>query len=936
MVLDRWPEEVRRPRAGEMPPIMRACHRAVLLTLCLLACHLAFAQAQPPPTLDVYISTGDHHWMASSLPVDSPASIAASFDMLKAVGVRRIYWRGLQEAQMQATAHVREDNFHYATWMEWSRHLIEDLDIERLAVEAAHERGMELWGVGTLGDWGCTADTPGYGDYPWFWESTLRIEHPEWVPVDKYGYRKQGGPIELAYPEARQALVDLNARLAEHAGYDGVLFITYVENFSMRFQDEFAFNEPIVTDFKRKHGIDPRIDPFTKNACRIDFQRHRGTYLTEYLRELKSALPAGTGLGMFVNPRTPRFPQVWSTLPQDFHTLGEVYFDLESWVSEGIVDQLSVYGAYNGIGQPKTIADMLWLTRETGTSVAFTTSSPTASIYEPFHERTAAVFAVAQDSHYLTRGGFPEQDATALTSGTPVQRMRFLAQVAEGSSEAEPAAIVPLVEDANPLVRRLTIAALVKLGDPVALPAIEGALGDAENCVRCMAMHALGTLNRPESFEPMIAALAEYPEHPLHEAARVSLARVRLAPREELHAAAGHEDDAVRTAALRALRLSSPGEDDVPLLVEHLTDPHRRAAYSAAEALGSVSNSEAAVRALIEATTLPDAAVADRAATSLAAMVRRGDREANVLRPEVLVAARALFAQFGEGCARADAEWGYRPAGELLLALGDEGEAALREFMVPPAGGTDRLLAELAWRVLYFREKAGPNEFRFISEEESDRAFQVRPAWLPRLRTARFSEAFDDPGRYPIDLAGMAGDARRSYGRWGAFGPGGGVIDAEVAHSGTQSVRFTPGGRALVGATLREIADGRDWEAELWLRREEGASLLLAMKGRTPSVASEAELSVDATGAVLLRAMPAGEWLDSGLRVEPGTWTRLRLIGRRAFGDCYATVTPEGGEERASDVYAPTDVRSDLYVLALTGLGTCALNVDDVALIEHL
>jgi hypothetical protein len=158
---------------------MNASHRAALMTLCLLGAQPALAQNQPPPTLDVYISTGDHHWLASALPVDSPASIAASFDMLRAVGVRRIYWRGLQEAAMLATAHVREESFRYTTFLRWSRHLVEDLDIERLAVEAAHERGMELWGVGTLGDWGCTADTPGFGDYPWFWESTLRLEHPE-------------------------------------------------------------------------------------------------------------------------------------------------------------------------------------------------------------------------------------------------------------------------------------------------------------------------------------------------------------------------------------------------------------------------------------------------------------------------------------------------------------------------------------------------------------------------------------------------------------------------------------------------------------------------------------------------------------------------------------------------------------------------------------
>jgi len=106
---------------------MTPTNRAALIALCLLA--VVPTAAQTPPVMDTYISTGDHHWMASALPVDSPASIAASFDMLKAIGVRRIYSRGLQEAAFNATMHAREENFRYATFIGWSRHLVEDLDI---------------------------------------------------------------------------------------------------------------------------------------------------------------------------------------------------------------------------------------------------------------------------------------------------------------------------------------------------------------------------------------------------------------------------------------------------------------------------------------------------------------------------------------------------------------------------------------------------------------------------------------------------------------------------------------------------------------------------------------------------------------------------------------------------------------------------------------
>ncbi|NLX99013.1 MAG: HEAT repeat domain-containing protein [Rhodopirellula sp.] len=889
--------------------------------------------ASAPGVLDCFLSTGDHHWMAGALPLDSPASIAASFDLLKAIGVRRIYWRGLQEAAMLGTAHIREENFRYATFAKWSRHLVEDLDIERLAVAAAHERGMELWGVGTLGDWGCTADTPGFNDYPWFWESTLRLEHPEWKPVDKYGYRRQGGPVELSYPEARTALVDLHARLAEHAGYDGVCWLTYVENFSMRFQDEFAFNEPIVRDFQRKHGIDPRIDPFTKSACRTDFHKHRGTYLTDFLRELKAALPAGAGLGMFLNPREPHYPQVWSTLPQDFHTLGQIYFDLETWVSEGIVDQLNVWGAYNAIGQPKTISDVLWLTRASGTAVGYLTSSPPAAIYEPFHGRAAALLAISDDHHYLTRSGLPEPRPSALADGGVLEQMQILALVAEGKATVPADAVARLARHENPVMRRLALGALAALKDISTLTALEDALFDPENCVRSMAMLALRSFNRPESAARMLAALDEHHEHPLHEAARDSLARIQPAPRDALRVAAEHEDEVVRTTALRALRLIGPAEGDVPLLGARLDDPHRYAAYSAAETLGSVSGSEAAVRALIEATRHTDVAVADRAATSLAEMIARGDRSAKKLEAEILAAGRALFVQFGDGCARADADWGYRPVGELLLALGASGGAALRECMDQNA---DRRLAELAWRVLYFREKAGPNEFRFISEAESDAAFQIRPAWLPRLRTSRLASGFDSADSFPADLTGMTGDSGRTGGRWGNFGQPGPSIDGDVAHSAPHSVRLGPAGRPLHGYITQDISDGRDWEAELWLRCEEGAGLRLAVKGRTPSVAPEAEAVVTEDGEVRLRDMATEQWIDAGLRVEPGAWTRLRLIARRAYGDCYATVQAESGEERISDRRVPLTVRTDLYLVELSASGDGAVHADDVALLERL
>ena len=122
----------------------------------LIGCCFANGQKEGStklPSLDVYISTGDNHWLGDSLAVDSEDSIEDAFDMFKNVlGIRRVYWRGLEEAAWANTAHVREENFRYATFHKWSRYLIKDLNIEKMVTDIAHKHGMKLWAVSTLGD----------------------------------------------------------------------------------------------------------------------------------------------------------------------------------------------------------------------------------------------------------------------------------------------------------------------------------------------------------------------------------------------------------------------------------------------------------------------------------------------------------------------------------------------------------------------------------------------------------------------------------------------------------------------------------------------------------------------------------------------------------------------------------------------------------------
>ena len=253
------------------------------------------AQAAEPagPPAGCFISTGDNHWLGESLPIDSKASIEDSFELLARLGVRLVYWRGLEDATWMETMTVREENCRYASAFRWFHQLYREVHPDHLAVEAAHRHGMEIWGTGTLVDWQASGDTPNFNDFPNGYESSLRQDHPGWIPIDRSGLLKQGGTIDFAYPEARRALVDLHMKFVRHDGYDGVMFVTYAENYGMRFQDEFGYNEPIVKEFKRRTGVDIRTQPFTRAASRFDWYALRGEYLTQYFREAEGGAAAG-------------------------------------------------------------------------------------------------------------------------------------------------------------------------------------------------------------------------------------------------------------------------------------------------------------------------------------------------------------------------------------------------------------------------------------------------------------------------------------------------------------------------------------------------------------------------------------------------------------------------------------------------------------------
>ena len=911
----------------------------VSLSAALIAIALPLAGAETPETrmANVFISSGDNHWLGESLPMDSEQSFRDGIQFLKdAMGMKILYWRGLQEAAWAKTHVVRDENFRYASMLrDHGPDLIVEKKLERRLCDIAAEMGVDVWGVATLGDWGASADTPGFNDFPFHGENRLRLDHPEWVPVDKYGRRRQGGAIEFAYPEARKALVDLHVGLVGEAGYKGVMFLTYVENFSLRFEDEFGYSQPIVEEFKKRYRIDIRYEPFTKYASKADWHRLRGEYVTAYLRELKTELAKlDVKLGVFLNPDRPHYPMTWATLPHVHPTIGAIYMDYQAWIRDGIVDRLAVYGSSSRQSQFHTTEDVLWQTRDTPVTVAAITSSAFDAGWAPFRARGVEMIStLGDDEQYLFRGRIPEQPKTALRDGTPIQQMRFLAQVHSGASAASAEDVLPFASQKNTVMRRLALAALAKIGDPKGVPAIEAALDDPEIGVRAAAIKALGTLSGPESWDKAIAALDAHGVHPDFEMARNYLHRMRPFPREKAIAAImEHPNGKVRNVVLRAMNQhNQPGPDLAPVYRAKLEDPFLYTRYTAAEGLTIMRNNPEMVELLFSATHAPDAAVRNRAALSLAQLASQGDAAALARKGELIDRVAEMYRAFGEGKDAPDQEWGYRTLGESLLFLGQAGRAVLERFINDPS---DPRLAELAWRALNWREKLnyGANAFNLISEYENDRLFAARPSFLKTQTFDIHRQGFDRKDIFPEGVTGNVGASAAPWGRWSAFGPKGPRIATDQFVSAPASVRLQRGGGQLAGWYDRTWSDADDFECRLMVRRDEGAGLSVGVKS---SGGLRLQALVDERGRLRLWDFTAEAWKPVEATVPAGAWVQLTLITNQADSTYTARVEADGKTQSAG-LSLPLGGEGNYYqivVSAASGPEGAGVWVDDIAIV---
>lgn len=675
----------------------------------------------------VYFSTGDNQHLISMTPLDSKANIEAAFDSLhKLYKVKRIWWRGGQDEVWAKQFQLREENRFFARVWEWWRHLsYEKVGTNRIAVKAAHDRGMEIWMAYGLFDNGSQADAS-YVDFPYAIEDRLRVEHPEWAPVNKWGTWRQGGPIEFCYPEARKAMADYLAKYVIEGGYDGISFLTYAENYSTRYEDEFGYNQPIVDEFKKRHGVDIRTQPFDKAA----WAKLRGEYLTLFFQDLHDRLKKHSKkIAVLVDGKEPHLPWQWNIQPSPIRTAGKLYLDWETWAKKGIVDEVNLGNQTD----EKTIAKALDAVRDTSMKISVFRSRGELPPKVPrlmwLGPDVETGFEYENYIDYPDEK-IPVQPADGLKSDDVFARRRILTAARKGKQKIPLEEVVAAMKDSDVFTRRLALQVLGIMKGPKATPAIEAALADAENSIRCQAALILAELPGPQSLEKLLEAVAreesgfQFNMVAVPDALKKMQADGKLSSKQKelLGEKIGSGDTKVREAVLFCFKLigapATPAIEKALLqAVESDANPWVRE-LALVNLQSSFGPTPAVLAATRKAMADKDQAVGVRAAAILARLAILSESKEEKAR--VLRELTAIFRQYGDGCQRADADWGFRVIGPAMINLGTEGKMVLEDLL----NEKDRRLADLAWRVLYLKQD---DTYHRITEKVDEAAQEKHP-----------------------------------------------------------------------------------------------------------------------------------------------------------------------------------------------------------------
>ncbi len=674
-------------------------------------CGAAEPSEQPPNDaektmpLQVFCGTGDHLWGHHLEPVDSPATIGAMLEWMAATyQVSRLYWRGGQSMMWDEHFRMGSEKLTAHDWTAWKHHLYQDVKINEATVAAAHKQGMECFMYTGLFESGVQPDIGVVGPHPF--EDEIRIAHPEWCPVDRWGQRRCPGPISFCYPEARKLLIKRYMDNIERFGYDGINFYTYVENCGILYEDEFGFNQPIVDEFNKKY---PDVD-LRSATLTAEHKEHwyacRGKFVTDFLRELQAELSKrGKKLSIIVDAENPDNVQPWWS--QSIPGSGNIKMDWRTWVREGIVQELWVQLGPSE-AQHSTIELLQDECNEHGVELTVRAIDPFASGWKPYIKKDLTPIAcITWKRNGIERVSLESIDGDSLDSTDWKQRLQALLDVEAGTLKAAPKKIASLAKDPQVLVRRRVMYALAALKAESQVSTLEEGLLDVESSVRIAAASALAVVHGPHSAVRILSALEKDGYFQMKLACfegLTALGEEALAP---VLKGARSTHYAVRQVSIQTLyKLGKGGfmAEAAPALfdaaVNHTEDELLRS-YALEGMVGFREEITPAFRIqlvdkMIElASEDPSTLVQLRAAWGLGYFYSGTD----ATKRKVIVDCLATgFRNYGDGCQRSDAAYGWRIFGNSLLMHHGQGRTQLESMRTQ---GNDKWLAWVAYEVVY-------------------------------------------------------------------------------------------------------------------------------------------------------------------------------------------------------------------------------------------
>jgi HEAT repeat protein len=298
-------------------------------------------------------------------------------------------------------------------------------------------------------------------------------------------------------------------------------------------------------------------------------------------------------------------------------------------------------------------------------------------------------------------------------------RAQALLDIAEGRLSADGTTVAALAADPHVLVRREALRTLAALVATDQVGVIEAALDDEEPGVHFAAADALAKVNGPQTPGRLLAVLGKRGMAKSRQACLVALQSMLGQAEPALIEGAKAALYPVREVSVRALEKSTSPGSLAALLSALREDEDYRIRFWATRGLARRHQPEA-VQALLAALKDPEPTVQLGAARALGELAPALSEEEG---HGALSALEGFFRQYGDGCTRADAAWGWRAVGNAIATFEPSGKERL-EAMRTQEG--DKWLAWAAYQVVHVPQVVDMNT---CCEEQE--AVEIHRAYAP-------------------------------------------------------------------------------------------------------------------------------------------------------------------------------------------------------------